>query len=209
LKPEVLDHYRNEVLVAAYEGCSLEDSPQDVIDSMYLRHKARRWFGATQETDDNNHVLPLHSPLGVRLGFSLGARDRRAQWIYRELYRQTCPELGDMPFTSRPWPDVEVPDRRPEPTEPTELRPLAPPTSAKPREQTAPAQERRQFEDEDVAAMRHYLLDEPSNPVFELLDRARVEEAVTGFDALTEPAKKQLYGALTAAVWLDRHEITV
>ena len=208
LKPEVLDHYRSEVMAAAYEGCSLEDAPQDVIDSMYLRHKARRWFGSTQETDDHNRVLPLHSPFGVRLGFSLGAHDRRRQWIYRELYRRTCPELADMPFTSRPWPDVDVPDRQREPEEPPDLHPLPQPSPRRSREQTATAQHRRRVEDEDIEVMRRFLLDEPSNPVFDLLDRVRVEEAVTGFEGLTEPSKKQLYGALTAAVWLGRHEIT-
>ena len=121
LNSEALDHYRNEVIAAAYEGCSLVDAPQDVIDSMYVRHKSRRWFGSTLETDDNNRVLPLHSPLGVRFGFALGTRDRRHQWIYRELYRRTCPELADMPFTSRPWSDVVVPDRLPEPKETPEL----------------------------------------------------------------------------------------
>jgi hypothetical protein len=57
--------------------------------------------------------------------------------------------------------------------------------------------------------MRRFLLDEPSNPVFDLLDRTRVEAAVTDFDGLTEPSKKQLYGALTAAIWLGGHEITL
>ena len=44
--------------------------------------------------------------------------------------------------------------------------------------------------------------------MFDLLDRTRVEAAVTDFDGLTEPSKKQLYGALTAAIWLGGHEIT-
>jgi hypothetical protein len=208
-KPEILDHYRTELIAAAYEGCSLEDAPQDVMDSMYIRHKARRWFGSTQEADENNHVLPLHSPLGVRLGFALGARERRRQWIYRELYRRTCPELAEMPFTSRPWPKVEVPERRPEPKKAPALRSVPMRSSCRPLRRTAVLERRRPSEGEDVEVMRRYLLDEPSNPVFDLLDRTRVEAAVTGFDGLTEASKKQLYGALTAAIWLGGHEITL
>ena len=209
LKPEALEHYREELMAAAYEGCSYEDAPQDVIDSMYLRHKARRWFGATQETDENNHVLPLHSPFGVRLGFALGARQRRRQWIYRELYQRSCPALADMPFTSKPWPEVEVPDRRPEPKKPPKLDPIPAPSAPSSPARTAVAERRRMSEDADVDVMRRFLLDEPSNPVFDLLDRSRVEHAVSGFTSLSEPSKKQLYGALTAAIWLGRHEITM
>jgi hypothetical protein len=208
-KPEILQYYRDELIAAAYEGCSLEDAPQDVIDSMYLRHKARRWFGATQETDENNHVLPLHSPFGVRLGFCLGARDRRKQWIYRELYRRTCPALAEMPFTSRPWPEVEVPDRRPEPRKPPSLPPSPRRLSRRRPVRTAVADRRRRSEGDDVEVMRRFLLDEPSNPVFDLIDRTRVEAAVTDFDGLAEPSKRQLYGALTAAIWLGGHEITL
>jgi len=208
-KPETLEHYRNELIAAAYEGCSFEDAPQDVIDSMYLRHKARRWFGSTQETDENNHVLPLHSPFGVRLGFALGARERRRQWIYRELYRRTCPALAEMPFTSKPWPDVEVPDRQPEPRKPPALHSVQERSSHRRAARTAVAERRRRSEGEDVEVMRRYLLDEPSNPVFDLLDRTRVEAAVTDFDGLPEASKKQLYGALTAAIWLGGHEITL
>jgi hypothetical protein len=208
-RPEVLQHYRNELIAAAYECCSLEDAPQDVIDSMYLRHKARRWFGSTQETDENNHVLPLHSPFGVRLGFALGARERRRQWIYRELYRRTCPALTEMPFTSKPWPEVEVPDRQPEPTKPLALRPVRQRSSRRSPARTAAGELRRRSTSEDVEVMRRFLLDEPSNPVFDLLERTRVKAAVTDFDGLTEPSKKQLYGALTAAIWLGGHEITL
>ena len=208
LKPDVLDHYRNEVMAAAYEGCTLDDAPHDVIDSMYLRHKARRWFGPTLETDENNHVLPLHSPLGVRLGFALGPRERRRQWIYREIYRRTYSELADIPFTSRPWPNVVVPDRQPEPKRPPKLD-LAPKRSrAAGREQTAKAQRRRRVEAGDVELMRRHLLDDSSNAVFDILDRRGVEEALTDFETLNEPSKKQLYGALTAAVWLGRNELT-
>ena len=208
LKPEALEHYRNEVMAAAYEGCSLDDAPQDVIDSMYLRHKARRWFGSTQETDENNHVLPLHSSFGVRLGFALGARVRRRQWIYRELYQRTCPPLAELPFTSKPWSEVEVPDRRPEPRRAAKLHPIPMPSSRPSGVRTAVTERRRRSEDQDVELMRRYLLDDPSNPIFDLLDRGRVEQAVNGFAGLFEQSKKQLYGALTAAVWLGRHEIT-
>ncbi len=52
-------------------------------------------------------------------------------------------------------------------------------------------------------------MDDRSNPVFELVDHHAVEAAVDGFAVLTESAKHQLYGALTAAMWLGHHEVTL
>ena len=43
---------------------------------------------------------------------------------------------------------------------------------------TATRRRRQRFEDEDVEILRHHLLDDPSNPVFDLLDR--VERGSSG-----------------------------
>lgn len=57
--------------------------------------------------------------------------------------------------------------------------------------------------------MRRHLLGDRSNPVFEVVDRDAVEVALDRFAELGEPAKRQLYGALTAAMWLGGAELAV
>jgi hypothetical protein len=73
----------------------------------------------------------------------------------------------------------------------------------------AAAAARRASEPVDLQIMRRYLVEDPSNPAFELLDRSAVAQSLRGFDRLGELSRKQLYGALTAAVWLGGHEITL
>jgi hypothetical protein len=66
---------------------------------------------------------------------------------------------------------------------------------------------RRKLQAQDHDVMRRFLVEDPENPVFEVLDRPAVIDAVDRFGDLSEPAKLQLYGALTAAIWLGEHEI--
>jgi hypothetical protein len=148
----------------------------------------------------------LHSPLGVRLAFSIGVRERHAQWPYRELYQRTCASLAEEPFTSGGWPTALAPDRLPEPKVPP---PLRSPTSVRSTATNAALAVRGRAEKEDVAVIRRHVLDDPSNPVFEVVDRSAVERAVGDFDLLSEPHKLQLYGVLTAAIWLGGREITL
>jgi hypothetical protein len=156
-----------------------------------IRHRLRRWFGTTQEADARNRVFPLHSPIGVALAFSLGPRDRRSYWIHRQILDRTCPQLGDMPFATGRWPTAVVPTQTPEPatpTDPTELPVASDSRSAvrrfigahvRRRQPVAAAnEERRRSEGTDVQMMRRYLLDEPPEPLFEILDRPAVERAI-------------------------------
>jgi hypothetical protein len=191
LKADALEHYRSELLAVVYDGLSDADAPQDVIDACYIRHRLRRWFGTTQEADARNRVFPLHSPIGVALAFSLGPRDRRSYWIHRQILDRTCPQLGDMPFATGRWPTAVVPTQTPEPatpTDPTELPVASDSRSAvrrfigahvRRRQPVAAAnEERRRSEGTDVQMMRRYLLDEPPEPLFEILDRPAVERAI-------------------------------
>ncbi len=208
LTPDALERYRRDLEAIAYERFTYDDAPQDVSEGLFLRHRMPRWFGATQEVDEANRVFPLHSPVAVRLAFSLGVRDRHLQWIPRELYRRAFPELADQHSTSGDWPTVAAPDRVREPRKRPKLRPAAT-SSSSPPPPLVGLEARRRNESADVEVMRRYLLDEPSNPVFDILDRTAVEGAVAGFDGLPEPSKQQLYGALSAAIWRGGHEITL
>jgi hypothetical protein len=55
--------------------------------------------------------------------------------------------------------------------------------------------------------MRKYLVDDTSNPVHELVDRSRVAALLERFAELTDAAKRQMYGALSAAIWLGHADI--
>lgn len=206
LQPDVLEMYRHEQMALAYHAFSFEAAPQDIIDGMFLRQRMRRWFGMTQEADELTHVYPLHSQLAVRLAFSIGARDRHAGWLHQRLFERAWPSLARKPFARGGWPETFVPDRSPEPTRVPDLRPVEGDRPTAP-SRVALTDERQRHESTDVDIMRRFLVDDRSNPIYSVLDHAAVRRAVEGFEQLTEPQTQQVYGALTAAIWLGGHEI--
>ncbi len=212
VRPDVLEQYRTDLLAAAYDGFTTEDEPYDVFDAFFLRHRVRRWFGTTQEADPFTRVLPLHTPAGVRLTFALDLQDRHLSWASRELYRRASSTLGDEPFTSSPWRTRPVPPREPEPPRPPPLPRVTDRVRRVHRPgrlRRAALERRRAFEAADVALMRRYLLDAPGSPVADLLDRASVARSLDRFPRLGQSSQKQLYGALSAAIWLTGDEIVL
>jgi hypothetical protein len=74
---------------------------------------------------------------------------------------------------------------------------------------TAGRDRRALVEADDVEVMRRFLRYDPSNPVFEIIDPVATGAALDGFEHLPQRSKVQLYGALTAAIWLGGHEIAL
>ena len=102
LRPEVLAHYRDEIHRLLFVGCLETDSPQDVLDTFFIR-RVRRWFGTAREIDPESRVFPLYSITGIRLAFAIGAENRHAEWIHYQLMRQACDPLVDIPFADGGW----------------------------------------------------------------------------------------------------------
>jgi hypothetical protein len=217
LSATALDEYRAMLIDVAYAGFTDDDPPQDVVDAFFLRNRLRRWYGTTLEADHLMRLHPLYSPIAGRLGFQIGPRDRHGYWIYRQLFARLDRRVTDPAFASGGWPTTPVPGRTPEPRQPRNVpSPIDPaigdadqPLKASTEPKTAVVEWRRLAEGADVETMRRYLLDDPANPVFDIIDRSGLETALDVFDRLAEPSKKQVYGALSAALWLGGHELTV
>jgi len=218
LRPEAEQQYDREVRRALVDGFTERDVPQDAVDAFYIRNRLRRWFGTSEEVDPRNRVFPLYSLAGVRAAFAIGADDRHAEWLHFEVIAQACESLLRVPFDKGCWDERLLsahasdglthqraaaggagrPARRP-------VGSRAPPG----RGRGVVREWRRRHESTDIEIMRRYLLGDRSNPVFDVIDRHAVEEALGRFAELTEPAKRQLYGALTAAMWLGGSELTL
>ena len=74
---------------------------------------------------------------------------------------------------------------------------------------TVNRERRAETEAIDLGIMRDFLRYDPSNSVFDIIDPVATHEALDRFSSLTAPEKMQLYGALTAAIWLGGHEIAL
>ncbi len=217
LRPEMRRHYDNEIWRMVFADLSTGDGPQDVIDSFYLRNRLRRWFGTFREVDEQNAVYPLYSPVGVRAAFEMGVTDRHNEFFHYEITRRSSPELFALPFAKGTWQEQKrVPwVRRTTPHEPIAPPPVPFPRAPNPfrgpgargQERTARLDERTRMELGDIEIMRRYLVDDAPESLRDIIDPAGVTAALERFTELTEASKRQLYGALSAAIWLGEADI--
>jgi hypothetical protein len=157
----------------------------------------RRWFGAGEELGETFRIYPLYSLVGVRTAIALGPIRRRAETLHFEIMRSACDELARLSFANTTWPAGALANRS------DADRYRQPPQKAVP---GAPVQWQasRLTDNRDVVIA--YMLDEPANPIFDLVDRRALEELLTGPDDPANADLELLYGVLTAAVWLGHHE---
>jgi hypothetical protein len=227
LHRDALARYRAQVHQLLLDGATEEDSPQDIIDSFYLRHRLRRWLGPTQEIDSQNRAFPLYSITAIRLAFAIGAENRHAEWIHYRLMQAACEPLLHVPFTTTDWPpgaDRELRPRsgyydpgrplapRPQPFQPVpdSLVAMGRPVAARP---PAVRNVRREYRakawSKDVEIMRRMLRHDSANPAFELIDAGATQGALDRFDTLPESQRLQVYGALSAVIWLGGQEVAL
>lgn len=174
-------------------------TPQDLLDSFYVRHRLRRWFGTYEELGEAGRVFPLYSLIGLQAAFAIGSVKRRNDFLPFAIMRDSCPELAKMPFADAGWSDhvlTGVPDA-------DEYRI---PAVRYEGEGPAPTQWRpdRLLDNQGVA--EEYLLDEPSSPLYDIIDRDAVERALRDPLNVSMAVYRQLFGALAAAVWLGHDE---
>jgi hypothetical protein len=171
-------------------------STQDRLDAFYVRHRLRRWFGTAQELGQLGRVFPLYQLRGLQTAFSLGPTMRANEFVPFAIMRAACPELAKMPLADAGWNEAvlfQLPDADDYRTPPVTLRSDAPP------------QPQPQRLEHNRELLEGYLLDEPSSPIYDIVDRDAIMSALRG-PAPDHTASRQLFGALTAAVWLGRHE---
>jgi hypothetical protein len=226
LKPEAREHYDRQVQQIMMDGIEEHDDPRDIVDAWYLRTAFRRWIGPDQELNAENSVYPLYSVVGLRSAHAIGPDERRAERIPYEIIRRACSPLVDIPFQSGGWIE-RLTNGRPEPATrapsaptPTRLAPTRAVRSAaraivgrlglarRPSGvRSVRADQLRAYAAADAQIMGRYFRD-ASNPLFEIVDQRTVVDRVERLDQLPASSRRQLYGALTAAIWLGGHELT-
>jgi hypothetical protein len=217
LDAEVLAHYRSEIHEILFEGITEHDSPQDVIDAYYLRQRLRRWAGITMEVDPDARMFPLYSTTAIQLAFGIGAENRHAEWIHYQLMRDAFEPLVHVPFANGSWApgaskDLVAPATYtdPVPAAPPPPRPARRSVRKKtPALRTVNRERRAKERATDLAIMRNLFRPDSANPAFELIDRRGVQRALDNFDELPDGQRLQLYGALTAVIWLGGHELAL
>ncbi|MET0903203.1 MAG: hypothetical protein ABWZ52_08180 [Acidimicrobiales bacterium] len=211
-------HYESVIADMAEQLCEGSRTPQDAVDKYYLRVRMRRWFGTLLEVDRRNRVLPLFSAPSIAAAFALGSRWRHAQFLPYSIMAAVDTRLVTTPFAGDVWPKalgelVESPLLTPDvlssPERPVsgvggepstvDGRPSSPKRNVSTDTRTATAVAR-------LEKFRALVVDDPSHPLFDVLDREAVRHAVDSYVDLPHPQKQQVFGAFTAGLWLGGHE---
>jgi hypothetical protein len=226
LDPEAVAQYRTDVHDLLFDGAIDADSPQDVVDTFFLRQRLRHWLGIRLEVNSEARAFPLYSITGMRLAFAIGAESRHAEWIHYNLIRTACDKLLHVPFASGDWPRGAAAELTP-PTRHVEPVPPSPPSSrphgalrqrlgSRRRQvgrgphaetRTALRDYRARERATDVEIMRQLFSHDPANRAFELIDSRAALRALDHFDELSEGQRMQVFGALTAVIWLGGHAV--
>lgn len=111
LRPDVEEELRSELAVELAGRVDVGGaSPQDHIDSYYIRNRIRRWLGTIEEHGEAGRVFPLYSMAGLQAAFALGAERRWQERLVFGVMRSLSPELAKMPFADRGWDPAAVGD---------------------------------------------------------------------------------------------------
>ncbi|MEY2459905.1 MAG: hypothetical protein QOG30_1735, partial [Acidimicrobiaceae bacterium] len=190
LKQDALAHYGREVHRVLFDSCLATDSPQDVVDAYYVRSRYRRWFGTALEIDSDNRAFPLLSITAVRLAFAIGTENRHAEWIHHQLMSRACEPLLHIPFAHGSW-HRDAGQALVSPRAYNDRIPTDPPAITKPAARhraptvrTVNRDLRSKDEELDLDIMRRFLRDDPSNPLFDIVDPIATQAALDRFATL-------------------------
>lgn len=180
------------------EGPPME--PLDVLHDFYLCNRVRfARHGVLEEVTPRLRSEPLYSPAVLQAGFSIGALARSHERLHFEITRRGSESLARAPFVGPGWSDellaqVENADDYRGASDVERAQASVKPEAVRARMQ------RRNFETR-METFREISAD-ASNPAWNVIDRSRVLDALTRYDTLPTGAQYELYGAITAALWL-------
>jgi hypothetical protein len=144
-------------------------------------------YGAVAQLVDHPRVQPFHSSTVLAVALALGRDARRGELAHRELIRRASGRLAAEPFAGEEWRALQRDPEKQAPKPPEAEALIA-------RGHRLAFDRRRRVFDE--------IVDDTANPAWELIDRAKVIDGLDRFGELKPRARQELYGALTAALWL-------
>jgi hypothetical protein len=142
------------------------------------------------ELDDEIRLLPLYSIVAIQAAFALGGPARQTHRLHFEIMRKTSEALTSHPFAGQGWAEELLPDTRTNAS-----------VARHPNAEPLVAWRHRQGFREQSEALQEVLSDS-SNPAWEFIDREKALTAVVAVDSIGRRSRRELYGAVTAALWL-------
>jgi hypothetical protein len=198
--PDVGDDLAGAAMDELLGNASDRSDPLDLLDSFEFRNRLRfTRMGPQEERVGHRRIVPLYSIDALRVAFALGGRAREREELHFEVVRRCSAELASHRFVGPGW-DAGMVDNvasRPRKTESGNRLGGTP--------GTAPASlmqnlHRSAFDDRKEFLMTALTTD---SRVWDAVDRQAVIRGLARFESLSNIERRQLYGAVTAALWLD------
>jgi hypothetical protein len=190
------------LLDALLDDPSGRSEPSDLFDAFYMRNRVRfSRTGPREELPGQLRVMPLYSICALRAAFALGTAARQSELLHREITFRCSELLANHRFAGPGWVRAtEEPAGRPGLSEhPRRAEVEEPRATEKPEALMAKLQQSA-FSDRKQAFLP--LVEDRTNPAWELIDRRAAAAALERFPTLTPIERRELYGAFTAALWL-------
>ncbi len=199
MRPEVLEYYRRTVALWVHEQLERGETLQQVPSYFNQTGQARHRFAVVHAWGERMTLTPFFTPAIVRANQKLPLDQRPNLGFQIDLMRRFQPELTLMPFANHGW-SAEAVAHLPNPGDYGAIPPVH---AASPEVQTWRVQRYQDYR----PMLEEYLLDR-SNPIHELIDSDRLKRIIPTGDR--HPGRtRRLWGLLTAAIWMGRHETPV
>lgn len=191
-------HYSDQVATEIYELTDGGITVQDRMDRLWFRHGIRRWSGSMEELNPATKVHPLCTLLGAQAAFAVGGAARRTDLLHFEVMVRASRRLATLPFAGSGW-SPRLYEHRDDAADFA-----APPVQGNGRE-VRPWQMVRLEACRSV--VEELLLEDPPDELWEVFSKHSVRRTIRGEFPSTIRRSQEIYGALTAAVWLGRREV--
>jgi hypothetical protein len=208
VRQDVRRFYDRETQRSLLSDSSRAASPNDLLDAFPIRNPLRRKYGTSQEILDAYRVTPLYSLVGLHAAFALGAPSRRNELIHFTIMKDCSEQLTKIPFAKGGWRE-EVTRRLADTADYRAAFSEARRKGRKQRFQTPRQEFNAQNLGKNQQVFEKYLTADREHPIFEVIDRqaaTAVLKKLREGGQLSRGARVQLFGALTAAIWLGQSE---
>jgi hypothetical protein len=222
VKPEAADLLHRAMLERLLDDAEGHSQPLDLFDAYYFTNRLRYTrMGVQEELARPMRVLPLYSIGSLRCAFALGGPARQSELLHYEVMRRCAEVLPRIPFADSAWrPELGVDELEPAPPPPLPTLPEGTMIEGHPATPELIAALVAHFSapsDASAQPVAHLVHDEAfderrpifagafsdaSNPVWDQLDQSAALAALDRFPDLGLVERRELYGALAAALWL-------
>ena len=187
--------------------------PEMAMDVFYVQHLMRRWISTRPEMF-TNVALPLYCPMAIQLALGMGWAARRTGFLHETVVARVGGPLVDVPYAQGKEPravptltQLGISSESPKTLEPREIATLwhdQKLVRRRPSHQAvgpALSEEREKEVQQVQAEYREYVEETSGSPIWDVVDREKVREAVDCMPRLRDRARYELDAAITGVLW--------